>query len=377
MTSRSAGAPAPAAHEQLSPVDGLAQLSFVILGMLERRAAEHDLSLVQTRLLGVLRDRKPTMNELARLLGLDKSSITGLVDRAERRGLVVRVPSATDRRAVLVSLTDDGRLLVSQASARFEADVSTMLNRLPLRDRATLSRLVSRLLVAHAAGQGIDLFATVDTEACQLPPPPRRYPALRQAGFPPRRPGLVLISLMSAVRRVDDVGCLPQRTGNPLPRPHLPRLLHQIGEQLAQRRQVSHAGLAVGARYAPGLGALGGEARLVRETADDPVGQPRWTGQLDVLADVGADRRIGAGVWLRILRHRNHPFPTAWPAGQSGSAPWPSSSCHAPAYMGSRMRTQLSIPRPPVMRTPPARVNRLDHDHARARPGAQARARLT
>jgi MarR family transcriptional regulator, lower aerobic nicotinate degradation pathway regulator len=164
MTSRSAGAPA---HEQLSPVDGLAQLSFVILGMLEVRAAEHDLSLAQTRLLGVLRDRKPTMNELARLLGLDKSSITGLVDRAERRGLVMRVPSATDRRAVLVSLTDDGRLLVSQASVRFEADVSAMLNRLPPRDRATLSRLVSRLLVAHAAGQGIDLFATVDPEARQ------------------------------------------------------------------------------------------------------------------------------------------------------------------------------------------------------------------
>jgi MarR family transcriptional regulator, lower aerobic nicotinate degradation pathway regulator len=166
MTSRSAGAPAQAAtREQLSPVDGLAQLSFVILGMLERRAAEQDLSLAQTRLLGVLRDRKPTRNELARLLGLDKSSITGLVDRAERRGLVVRVASVEDRRAVLVSLTDDGRLLVSHASARFEADVSTMLNRLPLRERATLSRLVSRLLVAHAAGQGIDLFATVDAEA--------------------------------------------------------------------------------------------------------------------------------------------------------------------------------------------------------------------
>ena len=42
-------------------------------GLLERRAAEHDLSLIQTRLPGVLRDRTPTMNELARFLGLDKS----------------------------------------------------------------------------------------------------------------------------------------------------------------------------------------------------------------------------------------------------------------------------------------------------------------
>jgi DNA-binding MarR family transcriptional regulator len=159
MTSRSAGAPE---RDQLTPVDGLAQLSFVVHGMLERRAGEHDLSMIQARLLGVLRDRKPTMNELARLLGLDKSSITGLVDRAERRGLVVRHPSATDRRAVLVSLTDAGRSLVSQAASRFEADVSAMLGRLPPRDRETLAKLVSRLLVAHAADQGIDLFATLD-----------------------------------------------------------------------------------------------------------------------------------------------------------------------------------------------------------------------
>ena len=163
MTTRTGGA--PRAREQLSPVDGLAQLSFVIQGMLERRATEHDLSIIQTRLLGVLRDRKPTMHELARFLGLDKSSVTGLVDRAERRGLVARVPSTTDRRAVLVSLTDDGRSLVSQAAARFEADVSALLSRLPPRDRETLSRIVSRLLVAHAADQGIDLFATATAEA--------------------------------------------------------------------------------------------------------------------------------------------------------------------------------------------------------------------
>jgi MarR family transcriptional regulator, lower aerobic nicotinate degradation pathway regulator len=161
MASRSDGAgTAAAARKQLSPVDGLAQLSFVILGLLERQAAEHDLSIVQTRLLGVLRDRMPTMNELGRLLGLDKSSVTGLVDRAERRGLVMRAPSAKDRRAVLVSLTDHGRSLVSQATACFEADVVTMLGRLPPRDREALSGLVSRLLVAHAADQGIDLFAT-------------------------------------------------------------------------------------------------------------------------------------------------------------------------------------------------------------------------
>ena len=146
---------------QLSTVDALAQLAFLIQGTLERRASEHDMSMIQTRLLGVLRDRTPTMNELARLLGLDKSSVTGLVDRAERRGLVARVPSTADRRAVLVSLTDEGRSLVSEVAARFEADVTAVLRCLPRADRETLSGLVSRVLVTHAAKHGVDLFATV------------------------------------------------------------------------------------------------------------------------------------------------------------------------------------------------------------------------
>jgi DNA-binding MarR family transcriptional regulator len=107
--------------------------------MLEQRATEHDLSIVQTRLLGIPRDRKPTITSWARFLGLDKSSVTGLVDRAERRGLVARVPSTRDRWAVLVSLTDDGRSLVAQAAARFEADVLALLSHLQSRERETLS----------------------------------------------------------------------------------------------------------------------------------------------------------------------------------------------------------------------------------------------
>ncbi|MGP8010701.1 MAG: MarR family transcriptional regulator, partial [Acidimicrobiales bacterium] len=71
---------------ELSAVDGAVQLSFLIQNSLSRLAAQYGLSLIQTRLLGVLRDRTPSMNELATLLELDKSSVTGLIDRAERRG---------------------------------------------------------------------------------------------------------------------------------------------------------------------------------------------------------------------------------------------------------------------------------------------------
>jgi DNA-binding MarR family transcriptional regulator len=147
-----------ATRPQLGAIDAMAQLSFVIQGMLEHRAHAHNLSLIQTRLLGVLRDREPTMNELARLLDLEKSSVTGLVDRAERRGLVERVRSASDGRAVQVSLTDAGRMLVSAAAAGFGADVATLLGRLPEADRDRLVGLVTEVLVGHAAGHGINLF---------------------------------------------------------------------------------------------------------------------------------------------------------------------------------------------------------------------------
>jgi DNA-binding MarR family transcriptional regulator len=159
MTSRddSPAASAPAAT-QLSLVDGLAQLSFTVRGLLERRAAEHDLSMVQIRLLGVLRDRHPTMNELAGLLQLDKSSTTGLVTRAERRGLVTRVPSTSDRRSVSVALTDAGRDLIETAAGRFGTDVADLLSGLSTDDRATFVALVSQILVARADIQGINLF---------------------------------------------------------------------------------------------------------------------------------------------------------------------------------------------------------------------------
>jgi MarR family transcriptional regulator, lower aerobic nicotinate degradation pathway regulator len=155
--------PAPTPERELGAVDGLVQLSFLVQNALSRHAAEHGLSLVQTRLLGILRDREPTMNELARLLELDKSSVTGLVDRAERRGLVERIPSSADRRAVLVRLSDEARSLVSQVSTLFEADVARTLEPLPVPDREAMSGLVSRVLVAYATKHGVDLFDTIAT----------------------------------------------------------------------------------------------------------------------------------------------------------------------------------------------------------------------
>src|ERR1700722_13149249 len=138
----------------LSAVDALTQLSFLVQGALERRASAAGLSLSLTRVLGILRDRRPTMHELARLMELDKSSVTGLVERAERRGLTERARSPRDGRSVLVTLTAEGRALVTRVAAEFARDVEDLLRALPSADSVLLTELIERLLVAHAGARG-------------------------------------------------------------------------------------------------------------------------------------------------------------------------------------------------------------------------------
>jgi DNA-binding MarR family transcriptional regulator len=130
----------------LGIVDALAQLSFAVQGLLSEIAAAHDLSIIQVRLLGVLRDRSVGMNELARHLGLDKFSVTGLVDRAERRGLVRRRTSSTDRRATEVSITPAGRRLATLGAADFGQRIATLVRPLAATEQAILSELATRIL---------------------------------------------------------------------------------------------------------------------------------------------------------------------------------------------------------------------------------------
>jgi len=133
-----------------SLVDGLFQLSFVLLARLSRIAAEHDLSVVQVRLLGILRDREPGMLELARHLELEKSSLSGLVDRAEKRGLVERIPSPSDRRAATIRVTAQGRKLSRVIAEAVTAEVDALVHVLPEADRKRLAVLVERVCASSA-----------------------------------------------------------------------------------------------------------------------------------------------------------------------------------------------------------------------------------
>jgi DNA-binding MarR family transcriptional regulator len=127
-------------------VDALAQAAFTTMAVLTKAAADHDLSLTQLRVLAILRDRRLRMTALADYLGLEKSTMSGLVERAERRGLVERAPSTTDGRAVDVFLSPAGAELARRLHARIERSLSPMTGQLALAEQRRLQTLLERLL---------------------------------------------------------------------------------------------------------------------------------------------------------------------------------------------------------------------------------------
>jgi DNA-binding MarR family transcriptional regulator len=142
--------------EPLDPlIDALVRSTFQVAAVLTRIAAEHDLSLTQLRVFGILRDRRPRVTELAAYLGLDKSTMSGLIDRAERRGLLARGKNPHDGRAVDVFLTPAGHELTQRLDGDVRRALAPQLERLQPGQRAQLLGSLEPLLNPadpHAGG---------------------------------------------------------------------------------------------------------------------------------------------------------------------------------------------------------------------------------
>src|SRR4029078_207389 len=77
------------------------------------------LSLVHLHVLSILESEAPiAMKRLAESLDVSVASATGIVDRMTERGLVQRHSLESDRRVVLVELTDSGRGVFVDLAAR-------------------------------------------------------------------------------------------------------------------------------------------------------------------------------------------------------------------------------------------------------------------
>jgi DNA-binding MarR family transcriptional regulator len=110
------------------------------------RDAGRDLSRTASSVLATLRDGGPRrITELAASEAIAQPSVTTLVGRLERDGLVRRAPDPADARAVLVHLTDAGRERLAAMRASRAAVVEERLRALTADERALLESALPAL----------------------------------------------------------------------------------------------------------------------------------------------------------------------------------------------------------------------------------------
>ena len=99
----------------------------------ELMAASVEITLVQAGILFLLNQKNGrAMSELGQLLSLDNSTITGLIDRLEKSGFVLRKANPTDRRMSLIHITRQGIKEVNKAQ--------TVINRVNEEIKADFSK---------------------------------------------------------------------------------------------------------------------------------------------------------------------------------------------------------------------------------------------
>lgn len=86
-------------------------------------------------LLALAEQPTRTQAALAESIGADKTRIIGVLDDLQRRGLIQREPDPGDRRARVLSLTEDGRRVREAAQTDIRRMEEALLARLPAADR--------------------------------------------------------------------------------------------------------------------------------------------------------------------------------------------------------------------------------------------------
>ncbi|SPD76459.1 conserved hypothetical protein [uncultured Desulfobacterium sp.] len=90
------------------------------------------ISAAQLNCLLALQDHGPLPpSQIARHMMVKSSTVTGVVDRLEHKGLVARVRNSPDRRVITIELTQEGKKLAKNAPPPFQKKIVDGLKRLP------------------------------------------------------------------------------------------------------------------------------------------------------------------------------------------------------------------------------------------------------
>jgi DNA-binding MarR family transcriptional regulator len=92
-----------------------------------------------------------TLTALTRTLNLDKAWLSRTTDQMVEEGLLIKAPHPSDRRALLLNLTDAGRQSARNLNDQLNAQAQRVLNRLPAEERVQVVTLLHTLTDALTA----------------------------------------------------------------------------------------------------------------------------------------------------------------------------------------------------------------------------------
>ncbi|MBM0274624.1 MarR family winged helix-turn-helix transcriptional regulator [Micromonospora tarensis] len=101
------------------------------------------------RVLAFVQDGELSQRDLSQQTGLDRTTMVAVIDGLERNGYVRRERSPTDRRKQLISVTTDGRTVLSEALTALRWAEDGFLAPLGEDERRQLHRQLSLLYAAH------------------------------------------------------------------------------------------------------------------------------------------------------------------------------------------------------------------------------------
>ncbi len=96
----------------------------------------------------VLIDENTGLNQsaLAKALGIERSTMVGVIDGLEKRGLVKRQKSLSDKRAHALTLTSTGHTLLNGVKPKVLEHEQRIANELSVKEMETLVALLKRIM---------------------------------------------------------------------------------------------------------------------------------------------------------------------------------------------------------------------------------------
>ena len=96
-------------------------------------------------LLALYENGSLSPSQISRLIMVNSSTVTGIIDRLEQKGLVKRLRISSDRRIITIELTKTGRVLAENAPPPIQIKIIDGLHKISKNDIKLVSETLAKL----------------------------------------------------------------------------------------------------------------------------------------------------------------------------------------------------------------------------------------